>query len=68
LLYPSGAATASVGQGERDAMAAAGVLDDYDKLISGLQNNYSDVLPEDVTAAYTNLFNVLGEDDYFTGI
>jgi hypothetical protein len=68
LLYPSGAATASVGQGELDAMTAAGVRDDYERLISGLQNNYSDMLPEDVTAAYTNLFNVLGEDDYFTGI
>jgi hypothetical protein len=67
LLYPSGAATASVGQGEIDALKAAGVYDDYQALITGLQNNYSDVLPEDVTKAYTNLFNVLGEDDYFTG-
>jgi hypothetical protein len=68
LLYPSGAATASVGQGELDAMTAAGVRDDYERLISGLQNNYSGMLPEDVTAAYTNLFNVLGEDEYFTGL
>lgn len=67
LLYPSGAATASVGQGELDAMARLGVLDDYNKLISGLQDNYSSLLPEDVSSAYTNLFNVLGEDDYFTG-
>jgi hypothetical protein len=68
LLYPSGAATASVGQGEIDALKAAGVYDDYQALISGLQDGYSSMLPEDVSSAYTNLFNVLGEDDYFTGI
>lgn len=68
LLYPSGAATASVGQGEIDALMAAGVYDDYQALISGLQNNYLDMPPEDVSAAYTNLLDVLGEDDYFTGI
>jgi hypothetical protein len=68
LLYPSGAATASVGQGEIDALMAAGVYDDYQALISGLQNNYLDMLPEDVSTAYTNLLDVLGEDDYFTGI
>jgi hypothetical protein len=68
LLYPSGAATASVGQGEIDALMAAGVYDDYQALISGLQNNYLDMPPEDVSTAYTNLLDVLGEDDYFTGI
>ena len=68
LLNPANASSASIGQGEIDALTAAGVYDDYQKLISGLQDNYSALLPEDVSSAYTNLFDVLGEDSYFTGI
>jgi len=68
LLNPADASSAAIGQGETEAMKAANVLDDYNKLISGLQNNYSDLVSSDVISSYNNLFDVLGEDDYFTGI
>jgi hypothetical protein len=68
LFNPADASSAAIGQGERDAMEAAGVLDDYNRLISGLQNNYSDLVSSDVISSYNNLLNVLGEDDSFTGI
>lgn len=68
LINPANASAAAIGQGEIDALKAAGVYDDYQSLISGLQNNYTDLLAEDVSASYGNLFNVLGEDEYFTGI
>jgi hypothetical protein len=67
LFNPSDASSAAIGQGEIDAMTAAGVYDDYQKLVSGLQNNYSDMVSEDVVGAYNNLFNVLDENDYFSG-
>jgi hypothetical protein len=68
LLNPADASSAAIGQGEIDALKAAGVYDDYQQLISGLENNYSDLVSEDVISSYNNLFNVLGEDDYFSGV
>lgn len=68
LFNPPDASSASIGQGEIDALKAAGVYDDYQQLISGMQNNYSDLVSSDVINSYNNLFNVLGENEYFTGI
>lgn len=69
LLDPSRASSAAVGEGEMNALKEAGLLDEYNKLIQGLQSDFTNYqTPEDVAAAYENLFGAIGEDQYFTGV
>lgn len=67
ILYPGQSSSASVGEGEVQALRDAGVYDDYTRLIEGLQDDYSGLSEQDVISSYDNLFDILGENDYFTG-
>lgn len=58
LLSPYyGASSAAVGQGEIDALKAAGVYDDYQKLIESITN--PDIVNEDTSGYYKNIFDSL---------
>jgi hypothetical protein len=60
LLNPANLSSASVGQGEIDAMKAAGVYDDYEALVNSITNPTGN---EDVQSYYSNIFDALeGED------
>jgi hypothetical protein len=60
LLNPANLSSASVGQGEIDAMKAAGVYDDYEALVNSITNPTGN---EDFQSYYSNIFDALeGED------
>ncbi len=61
LLNPANLSSASVGQGEIDAMKAAGVYDDYQALVNSMTNPTGN---EDVQSYYSNIFDALENPDY----
>lgn len=61
LLNPANLSSASVGQGEIDAMKAAGVYDDYEALVQSITNPTGN---EDVQSYYSNIFDAIESPDY----
>lgn len=61
LLNPANASSASIGQGEIDALKSAGVYDEYQALLNSITNPTGN---EDVQSYYSNIFDALENPDY----